>query len=328
MEKLLLILVLIIVLVLLLILYFKSNNKLSGLEPLALNIPSSGNNINTENIRTYSDLLKEYKSIPTTYGGIPKLIIKTSWHKLNKLPSEIRDALNIAIELNPDYKVYYFDDDDIDNFIKSYGEKEYSAYKKLIPGAYKADLFRYCILYKYGGCYSDIGHIMLKSLDYIIGDNKLVIVKDKPTLNYTGIHNALICVVPSSTFIKKLVDLSVENIEHLYYGENPLDITGPIMMGKVFQCYYSNYCTQTLNENYLTKKEGIKILELVLINDAKITNNQLVQKNKNMQLYITDNGVKVVKTKFDNYHKVMYNSNKKHYDKLWKNNKVYFTKVP
>jgi hypothetical protein len=202
--------------------------------------------------------------------------------------------------------------------MKSYGSKEYSAYNKLIPGAYKADLFRYCILYKYGGCYSDIGHVMLKSFDTIIGNNKLVIVKDKPYLNYTGIHNALMCVTPSNGFIKQLIDVSVENIKNKYYGENPLSITGPFMMGKVFQCHYSNYCNKELNEKYLIKKEeGIKILEIVLrIDDESEEGNTIA--------YITDNNVPVLKTKFNNYRDVMYNNvGKPHYTELWYTEQVY-----
>jgi hypothetical protein len=318
------VLLVLIIIVVCTILYFNNNNS-SSLETVPPKIKSINN---TNIIKTYSDLINEYDSIPRTPGGIPKLIIKTSWHNLKKLPPPIKDVLDTTIRLNPDYQVYYFDDDDINNFMKSYGVREYAAFNKLIPGAYKADLFRYCILYKYGGCYSDIGHVMLKSFDYIIGDNKLVVVKDKPNINYTGIHNALICVVSSSNFIKKLVDLSVENIEHMYYGENSLDITGPVMMGKVFQCYYFNYCKQTLNENYLMNKEGIKILELTRLDDSGINNNQLIQENNNMQLYITDNGVKVIKTKFDNYSEIMYTNNKKHYGELWGTNQVYFTNVP
>lgn len=276
------------------------NNVRSGLESV----------FNTGKIGTYSDLIKEYDSIPKTPGGIPKLIIKTSWQKSNKLPYQIEDVLNITVRLNPDYKVYYFDDDDVIKFMKSFGSKEYASYNKLIPGAYKADFFRYCILYKYGGCYSDIGHVMLKSFDYIVGDNKLVIVKDKPRGIYYGIHNALMCVVPSDKFIKKLVDVTTENIENNYYGEDDLDITGPVMMGKVFQCYYSNYCNKKLDEKYLINKKGIKILELVLIDDI---------------LYIIDNDVKIIKTKFDNYTEVMYNSSTKkiYYSDAWRNHQVY-----
>ena len=291
-----------------------SNNNMNNMNNT--NTMNNMNNINIGKVGTYQDLIREYDSIPKTPGGIPKLIIKTSWQKLNNLSYQVKDVLNITLRLNPDYRVYYFDDDDVNNLMKSYGVKEYSAYNKIVPGAYRADLFRYCILYKYGGCYSDIGHVMLKSFDSIIEDNELVIVKDKPYLRCTGIHNALICVTPSNEFIKQVIDKSVENIENKYYGENPLDITGPLMMGKVYQCYYYNYCGKELNEKYLIKKEGIKILELVLRSDES-------EERINIA-YITDNGILVLKTKFNNYRDVMYdNVGKLHYTELWYNEQVY-----
>jgi hypothetical protein len=84
------------------------------------------------------------------------------------------------------------------------------------------------------------------------------------------------------------------------------------MMWKVFQCYYSNYCNKKLDEKYLNDKEGIKILELVLVD------------NINNILYIIDNGTNVLKTKFDNYTEVMYTSSKKiYYDAAWHSNQVY-----
>ena len=307
----------IILLLVLIILLSNNTSSLSRLEPVL-----------SKKIKTYQDLIKDYSSIPKTPGGIPKLIIKISWQKLNNLPSEIKNVLNITLRLNPDYRVYYFDHDDANEFIKSsYGSKEYSAYNKLVPGAFKADLFRYCILYKYGGCYSDIGHVMLKSFDSIIEDNELVIVKDKPEIKYHGILNSLICVTPSNKFIKQLVDKSVENIENNYYGENPLAITGPDMMGKVYQCYYFNYCDNKLDEKYLMKKEGIKILEHVLITGKNLEDNtNLPEDIRETFLYITDNGIPVLKKKFDNYKEVMYSStNKKHYGELWHNRQVYTT---
>jgi mannosyltransferase OCH1-like enzyme len=244
-----LILIIISIVILLSIVYFiTSRSNLTGNKKIenALNsstqdsLLNSKNVLPTNNIKTYKDLLNDYDSIKKTPGGIPKLIIKTSWQTLQNLPPQIDEVLKITIDLNPDYQLYYFDDEDIQTFMQSYGVAEYNAYKKLIPGAYKADLFRYCILYKYGGCYSDIGHVMLQSFDYIIGKSKLVIVKDKPEFNYTGIHNALICVEKNNGFIKRLIEKCVENIENDYYGENSLDVTGPVMMGKVFQCYYYN----------------------------------------------------------------------------------------
>jgi mannosyltransferase OCH1-like enzyme len=48
--------------------------------------------------------------------------------------------------------------------MKSMGGKYLKAYDTLIPNAYKADLFRYSVVYHYGGCYMDAGSIGIKPL--------------------------------------------------------------------------------------------------------------------------------------------------------------------
>jgi len=290
-----------IVLILLILLILISNNNKSNIKGININL------------KTYKDLLIEYNdSVKKTIGGIPKIIIKTSWQQVTNLPVEIIEVLTITARLNPDYSVYYFDDNDVERFMKDYGIREYNAYKKITPGAFKADLFRYCLLYKYGGCYSDIGHVMLKSFDYIIGDNTLVIVKDNPfIMHFSGIHNALLCSTKNNEFMKLVINKTIENIENNYYGNGPLDITGPEMMGKVYQCYYKDYCNKGLNEINFVSQDGVEILYLVA------TTNGFVIKDKDKEI--------LLKTKFDNYNDVQYGkqTNKVHYGVLWHNRKVY-----
>jgi mannosyltransferase OCH1-like enzyme len=266
-------------------------------------------------LKTYDDLLNtDLSKIERTPGGIPKLIFKTSWQTIDKFPKEMEDALEHTIVLNPKYQVYYFDDRDVHIFMKNFGPSEYAAYTKLIPGAFKADLFRYCVLYTYGGIYSDIGHIVRKPFDSIIGDSKLVLVKDKPHNTYTGIHNALICVTKENLFMKALIDQVVENVKNNYYGTHGLEVTGPIMMGKVFQCYYSNICNKELNEKYLTEKDNIKIYEL-----------HKKHLNPTYTHYVIESGNNVIiDTKFKNYYKIMYPPTKtKRYEDLWKEKAIY-----
>jgi hypothetical protein len=104
--------------------------------------------------------------------GIPKFIFKTSWH-----PEPNQEIIFKTIQMNTEYKVFYFDDSDCEAFLRDYSFRALNAYKKLIPGAFKADLFRYCILDHYGGCYSDIGHVMNATFDSIFNSSNLVFVK-------------------------------------------------------------------------------------------------------------------------------------------------------
>jgi mannosyltransferase OCH1-like enzyme len=241
----------------------------------------------------YGNLLKDYKNVKYTSGGIPKILIKTSWHNRNEFPEIICNTLNNNKNINTDYKLYYFDNDEVEEFMKSYSLRAYNAYKKLIPKAYRADLFRYCLLEKYGGCYSDIGHIFYKSLDNICENNKLVLVED---LNKYNIHNALICTIPHNPLIRKIIKQCIKNIENNFYGNYCLSITGPELVGTIFNKYFKNY-------------KNTKILKLIKYN------NELFIINKNNE--------KIIKTKFENYYNVMYKNSNEYYVNLWLNNNVY-----
>jgi mannosyltransferase OCH1-like enzyme len=44
------------------------------------------------------------------------------------------------------------------------GKTVLACYDKLNPNAFKADLFRYSVVYTYGGCYLDIGIVAVANL--------------------------------------------------------------------------------------------------------------------------------------------------------------------
>ena len=309
--------IIILVVVLIIITYFSFKQK-----PITI--------FNSYYVKGYNDL-KYRSSFNYTQAGITKIIIKTSWHKRESLPEKMISALKISEELNPDYTLYYFDNDEIDQFMSDFSPVVFNYYRKLVPGAFKADLFRACCLYRFGGCYSDIGHIMLKPFDMICGDANIVLVSDYKVydvglfviknVNYTGIHNALMCCVKEHPFFKALIDKTCENIANNYYGENPLDITGPTMIGKVFNCYFGNKCDY-INENIM--KYGISDYncDKCKIKILKLTAKLYVPK---FTFYIQDiHGNDLVRTKFDNYYEVMYHSKKTpKYGELWDKRKVY-----
>jgi len=94
---------------------------------------------------------------------IPKIIYQT-WKDKN-LSSNLLKIRDNIIKLNPDYKIILYDDKEIDEFIKSnFDEYVYNAYSKLNIGAARADFWRYCILYKFGGIYLDFDSEILKTI--------------------------------------------------------------------------------------------------------------------------------------------------------------------
>lgn len=85
---------------------------------------------------------------------IPKIIWQTM--KTNEVPVFMKNYADSWIDLNPEYEYRFCDDDDIIDFLKTDFPEYLDGYNKLKYGASKADLWRYLVMYKYGGVYADI----------------------------------------------------------------------------------------------------------------------------------------------------------------------------
>lgn len=97
---------------------------------------------------------------------IAKNILQT--YKHSKLPKFIKNNL---LKLNPGWSYNFYDDNQVKDFLK----KEYPSivlekFNSFTKGPHKADLFRVCWLYKYGGVYVDIDVEFFEPLDNIINN--------------------------------------------------------------------------------------------------------------------------------------------------------------
>jgi mannosyltransferase OCH1-like enzyme len=224
---------------------------------------------------------------------IPKHVYQT-WGSYD-IPKNIKEGMVSLRKKNRDFTYHFYDDDDCRDFIKSnFGDRVLNAYNTLKPGAYKADLWRYCIMYIKGGIYLDIkydtyGNFKLNELI----DQEYYFI-DRFEINIQGVYNALLVSEPGNEIYKKCIDRIVENVENRYYGECTLEITGPILLRKIMD----------ENENYLkTRKYDFESYRHM--GDGNV-------------FYNEDRLVLCVH-KRDEYYK----NYKNHYDKLYKERKVY-----
>ena len=179
--------------------------------------------------------------------NIPKTIILT-W-KNKKIPKYIIEKWE---KLNPEFNINFFDDEKIIEFLNKEYDYTYSSFfKKIKFGRYKADFFRYCYLYKYGGYYFDIDIEPLEPIKNIFNNSSLTTVLS--TIN-NNIFQAVLIVGKNNPIIKKCIN----DMFHYGYniGINPPDI--PPYHGHPTKCMYLNISEYT---NIKLLKEGIIILE-------------------------------------------------------------------
>lgn len=229
---------------------------------------------------------------------IPLNIFQT-W-KTKDLKPGMKDAVDKLKATNPEFKHYLYDNDDCRLFIEKYFDKDVlTAFDCLIPGAYKADLWRYCILYIYGGVYLDIKYIPVdgfKLINLTGGEHYALDPIGSWTSNNYGLFNAIIISRPNNPVLKQAIDMVVNNVKKKYYGVNKLEPTGPIVLGKSYDLINNNF-----NKN---------VIDLFLLfisdNDLKIT-------YKNRIIFVIH----------DKYREIQKQTSGTYYADLWINKAIY-----
>ena len=167
---------------------------------------------------------------------IPLKIFQT-W-KTKDLKPGMLDAVNMIKDTNPDFTHYLYDNDDCRAFIEKYFDKDVlTAFDCLIPGAYKADLWRYCVLYIYGGIYLDIKFIPVngfKLINLIDKEHFCLDIINSWTNEDYGLYNAIMITKPNNIILKECIDRIVINVKNKYYGKSALEPTGPILLGQIY----------------------------------------------------------------------------------------------
>lgn len=159
--------------------------------------------------------------------------------KLHYVTEAVEEYLDRSLLVDPTLTSYYYDDEESRNIIKDEcGEELLQAFDALIPGAYKSDLFRLCVLYTYGGYYTDISVSFLKPLQSFVPRNvSLVVPADPQLFSSNGVWQGLLGARKGHPLIKLAIKQAIENIDSCYYGETALDVTGPKMLGGVLAKY-------------------------------------------------------------------------------------------
>jgi len=161
---------------------------------------------------------------------IPLNIYQT-WHT-KKISEKMTQCINCIKKGSPEFNYYLYDDNDCRNFINSnFSGEVLNAFDKLIPGAYKADLWRYCVLYKNGGIYFDIKYKPVDGFQLISLAKKEHWVLDA---DGRGIYNALIVCKAGNEILLKGINKIVDNVKNKFYGTSSLEPTGPKMLSNFF----------------------------------------------------------------------------------------------
>jgi hypothetical protein len=206
--------------------------------------------------------LRVYPPRPSAGRLIPRIIHQTWNEELTKEKYPNWVEFQHSFQEQDGYEYRFYTDDEARNLIQSnFPDEVVRAYDDLLPGAYKADLFRYCALLIYGGVYADVDILMVSKLDdWITNNTGFVVPVDKPQKFVRKIDSQEIAVClwkgfmaayPGHVYLAKVIENVVNgvrnrynDVDHAHMATCPLQIydgrmvnsatlfaTGPCMLG-------------------------------------------------------------------------------------------------
>ena len=216
--------------------------------------------LSVHNDKLYQKLLLKSIFNPNCEKVIPLKIYQT-WHT-KKLPPLMKECTKLLKKDNPEFEYHLYDDNDCIEFIRNNFDPDVLwAFESLIPGAYKADLWRYCILYINGGIYIDIKYKCINEFKLISLLDKEYFVLDRYDIfqnSKKGLYNGLMICKPYNPLLLKLINRVVYNVKNKFYGFNSLNPTGPLLVAYMYEKYIKKIDQKDFELKY--SFDGIKIL--------------------------------------------------------------------
>ena len=172
---------------------------------------------------------------------IPKIIHQT--YKDYDLPDIYKHCQRVIKKLHPEFEYRFYTDNDMDNLMKTHFPTYYKKFNALPRMIMKIDMFRYFLMYKYGGLYADMDYLMLNPFDLL--DEKVVIPSNRIDENGipTCLGNCIFASEPNHPFWKSLMDtlFSIDRTKIEYNIDDTISNhtlgTGPMFVFDMWKKY-------------------------------------------------------------------------------------------
>lgn len=214
----------------------------SCLQQKVFDIDIDKNNLSLKKVNIYYKLLlrfmNEKKNGLTCQEKDEKKNLIQTHKSISCMPKEL--YIFNSETTSPEFKYYFFGNTNCRKFLKNnFDSKVLNAYDTLLPGAYKADLFRLCALYILGGIYLDHKNVCNVDLNEIISNQEFLLVNDTHYENINNmIYNGCMVFEKNHSTCEKAIVLMVEKINNreIIQDEPFADLQfGPTFFSKHFK---------------------------------------------------------------------------------------------
>lgn len=214
---------------------------------------------------------------------IPKIIYMSWITRPEGMPKRMLENFRSWSEVNPDFRVEYFDDEGQRDWMEANCTQYWPAWRDMKLPAGRADLFRYCILHKNGGLWADIDITPLQSLaDHLLLESKIVVAHDLGMAKTGFLYNAFLAARAGQPGLKRAMDIVWEHYLQKF-RRGAVHCTGPGVLWRA------------MNE---TLEGGVEYSDFVGYHDKSQTQYVLFDGDK---IWANRSNVPFLKAKYNGY---------------------------
>jgi hypothetical protein len=166
-------------------------------------------------------------------------VIQTHKYPINEVPRGFIGAMQ-SWSFQPGVEYIYMNNGDCYKYLLyKFGQEHANVYNSITIGAFKADFFRYCWIYKEGGIYADLDTFCLVKLRKWLSQYKdidIILARDDPT-NFRAFYQAFIyCKEPGNLLMKECIAMVIRNVHKYKEGAyfDKFAFTGPALVYEAF----------------------------------------------------------------------------------------------
>ena len=208
-------------------------------------------------------------NVKFTEFGIPKLIHQT--YKDENIPDHWKISPREWKEKHPDYDYIFWTDSDIFKYMEEMHPDKLEIFKSFKHNIQRVDMFRYFILYDYGGIYSDLDNYPFENIEIYLNKNTDAYFTGSPVIK-TCLTNNFMVARPKTNIFKYICD-KVKNEKPWYCYSKFLEVmctTGPNFLDKTVKKFGKDYYVLPTNkfnaysvlDSYEKRKDGSVIGQL------------------------------------------------------------------
>lgn len=152
---------------------------------------------------------------------------------VDERPWAIERNIESLVHHHPGFEHRLWDSESGRQFILThFGQDVVYAWDELVPLSYRADLLRFCLLYKLGGVYADVSVHFFAPLVKVADHPRILFFRDLFNQAPWIVGTGLIYAPSGKEVFANCIERIVEHVRTGYYGDNALSPTGPNLLGR------------------------------------------------------------------------------------------------